>query len=74
VTETNKAKAYIGMAMALQEAIQHLGEVPSGHLYARLMGSIDLDTYNGLLDILKEAGVIKVSSSHLITWVGRTAR
>jgi len=57
------------MAAAVGEAIRDLGSVPSGHLYARLMGHMDLDTYNKLIGLLKQANLVE-ESNHLLTWVG----
>jgi len=61
--------AGIRMAAAVGEAIRDLGSVPSGHLYARLMGHMDLDTYNKLIGLLKQANLVE-ESNHLLTWVG----
>lgn len=61
--------AGIRMAAAVGEAIRDLGSVPSGHLYARLMGHMSLDTYNGLIGILKKANLVE-ESNHVLTWVG----
>ncbi len=62
--------AYIQAAKALGAAIKELGSVPSGHLYARVMDKMDLDCYNQLIDILKDAGVVR-ESGHVLTWVGK---
>lgn len=56
---------------AISEAIRGLKSVPSGHLYAQVMGHMTLDTYNGILGILTRAGLIEVKN-HLITWTGPT--
>lgn len=50
------------------EAIQGLGEVPSGQLYAHLMGVIDIHTYNGVIATLKKQGKI-TESGYLLKWV-----
>jgi len=42
---------------------------PSGELYANLSGHMSLDEYQGILDILQDAGLITVKH-YLITWVG----
>ena len=49
--------------------IEDLGQVPSGHLYANLMGKMDLNTYNEIIGILVESGKVK-QESHLLTWIG----
>ena len=54
---------------AVAEAIQGLGSIPNGHLYANLMGKMNLDTYNGIIGILVKLGFIEVKHD-LITWVG----
>jgi hypothetical protein len=59
----------IMVAAAVGDAIRELGSVPSGHLYAHLMGRMDLDTYNGCIKILKQAELVS-EENHLLTWVG----
>ena len=59
---------------AIGEAIRDLtelnGGVPSGELYAHLMGAgMNLADYNYVLDVLKNAKVIKIEN-HYITWTG----
>ena len=54
--------------MKVAEAIQDLGEVPSGHLYTALMSQISFDQYTRVIDILKRAELIK-EDNHLLTWV-----
>lgn len=51
------------------EAIQGLGSVPSGHLYAHLMDLMPLDAYQQILSVLTKAGLIRVENN-LITWIG----
>lgn len=53
----------------LGEAIQELKRVPSGHLYARVMGHINIDQYNEAISILKDRGLVQEKSFELI-WVG----
>jgi hypothetical protein len=55
--------------LAVHDAIRELGEVPSGHLYARLMGHLTLDQYNTIIGILESSGVIRVDN-HLIQYIG----
>jgi hypothetical protein len=54
---------------AIAEAIRGLREVPSGHLYAQLMGHMTLDQYGQVIAILKRAGLVE-EKSHLLRWVG----
>ena len=55
---------------AMAEAIRALGEVPSGHLYAHVMGSMDLPTYQYIIDRLIGAGLVTMDRSHLLHWIG----
>jgi hypothetical protein len=59
----------VAVAKAVAETIKELGSVPSGHLYARLMDRMSLETYNSIIDMLTKAGLIKVEN-FLITWIG----
>lgn len=63
-------KAVLQMGMAIGDAIRDLGEVPSGHLYAQLMGKLSLANYEAILRGLARQGLIRVDGSHLITWTG----
>jgi len=62
--------ATIKALQALAEIIRELGEVPSGELFARLMGKMTLETYNRLIGTLKEAGLVTETPGHLLRWVG----
>jgi hypothetical protein len=65
-----QVEAALGIILAVANAIQELGEVPSGELYARLMAhDIKLDVYEHILRTLKGAGLVR-ESNHLLTWIG----
>lgn len=66
----SQAQAVAGAVLAIAECIRSLGSVPSGHLYARLMGHMSLETYEGVIGLLIEAGKVKRHSNHLLEWVG----
>ena len=51
-------------------AIREAGRIPSGHLYASLMGAMGLVKYNAILAHLKSAGLITVTGSHEIIYTG----
>jgi hypothetical protein len=53
---------------ALAEIIRHAGEVPSGELYARLMGKVTLDDYTRLVETLKRTGLVTETPGHLLRW------
>lgn len=65
----DELKAAFDMLMAVAEGIRELGQVPEGHLYARLMDKIDLDGFNAMMRQLTGAKLIKIEH-HLITWIG----
>lgn len=48
-----------------------LGGVPSGHLYAHLMGTFTLAQYQSVIEVLKRADLVE-EKNHLLTWVGPT--
>jgi hypothetical protein len=53
----------------LGDVIRELKEVPSGHLYAHVMGRISWHEYNATLASLKRQGKIK-EKYHVLTWTG----
>lgn len=61
--------AAIQTAAALGDTIRALGSVPSGHLYAQVMGHMSLDSYQGCITLLKQAELVE-EKNHLLTWVG----
>lgn len=56
-------------AAIVAEAIQELGSVPSGHLYANLASKMSLNSYNGIIDMLKRAELVS-EKNHLLNWIG----
>ena len=56
------------MVQAVGDAIRDLGRVPSGHLYARLMGHFTLEQYGAIIDVLKRAGLVR-EECHELIWV-----
>jgi hypothetical protein len=64
-----KVEAALQIVKAIADAIRELKEVPSGHLYARLMGNLTLQQYEEVIQVLVRAKVITVKN-HLITWIG----
>ena len=66
---TNDAlKSALNIAIALGQAIHAAGPqgIPSGHLYAGVMGKMDLPTYEAAIGFLVKQGVVK-RSGHLLT-------
>jgi hypothetical protein len=62
--------AAMSIVLAVGEAIKDLGSVPNGHLYARLMGQMNLETYNKVIALLVKVGAVK-NENNLLTWVGK---
>lgn len=62
--------AAFAVLTAVADTIRELGSVPSGDLYAQLMGRMDIHTYNKLIDRLKGAGLVSEDRSNLLTWTG----
>ena len=69
-TTKTELKAALNVLQAIAQTIRELGTVPSGHLYAQLMGHMDLPRYNQILGILTRSQLIVESPSHLLTWKG----
>ena len=63
--------AALNAVKALADAIRELGRVPSGHLYASIMASVSLESYQAMLDILKRADLVSEDCSHELRWIGR---
>ena len=53
----------------IADAIRELGSVPSGHLYAQVMGHMTLDNYNAIIASLVGTGLVQ-NNGHLLTWIG----
>ena len=72
-TEIRKQiEATLQVLKALAGIIYEAGEIPSGHLYARLMGTVSLDEYQRLIGTLKGAGLVTEKPGHLLRWAGPT--
>lgn len=63
-------KAGLAVVMAVAETVRESGRCPSGVVYAALMGRVTLQGYEKILNILKGAGLIEVTPSHELVWVG----
>lgn len=66
---TDQRRAALAVAMTIGEAIRDLKQVPSGELYAQVMGHLSYSQYEGILSALISAGLVK-RENHLLTWVG----
>ena len=59
----------LSVVRAIADTIRDLQEVPSGHLYAQLCGSMNLNQFNTILGILKGSKLVE-EKSHMLRWVG----
>lgn len=73
MSKTSEALAAVRVAHAIAESIRELGEIPSGHLYARLMGIMELRQYEQVIDLLIDAHLVEREPSHLLRWIGPKA-
>ena len=64
-------RAYLDALLALCEAIRALGSVPSGVLYAHVMGVMSIDAYASAVATMKGAGLV-VEEAHVLRWTGPT--
>lgn len=61
--------ASLSIIRIVADAIRDLGEVPSGHLYARLMPTFSLAQYESVIGLLKRAGLVE-EKNYLLVWKG----
>lgn len=54
---------------AVAETIRELKEVPSGHLYAQLMGQMSFESYESIIRTLKRADLV-AEKGHVLHWTG----
>jgi len=70
ITLRAEAHASIRIVGAIADAVRELGSVPSGHLYAQLMGRMSLATYQSIISNIASTGLIRVDGNHLLVWTG----
>lgn len=70
--ETTKAEINAAMKVvaAIGLAIYEAKEIPSGHLYATVMGTVTLDQYEKIIGMLKDQKLVAETPAHLLRWVG----
>ena len=65
--------AAIMTVLAISETIREAKRIPSGTLYAALLGKMSLEVYNGIIKALKNARLVK-EVSHELVWIGPNLR
>lgn len=63
-------QAALDIITAIAEAIRDIGSVPSGHLYATVMGHMSLQTYESIINMLVRSNLVRRDGNHLLTWIG----
>jgi hypothetical protein len=69
MNEIDRRQALLEACTALTEVIRAARVIPSGELYANVMGQLPLPVYQAIIGILEASGLIRVKN-HLITWTG----
>jgi hypothetical protein len=68
-TTTTQLVDAIQATAAIAEAIRTVGTIPSGHLYAQVLGRMTYETYTSVIALLKRAELVAETSS-VLRWVG----
>lgn len=70
--DQNKAKveAALELVRAVAEMIREVGRIPSGELYALLMGKMTLETYEKMIRMMISENLIRQDRSHMLVWIG----
>jgi len=68
---TNELNSAIQFALALAQSIHAAGPegIPSGHLYAVVMGKCDLAYYEGAIRLLVNQGIVRKDGQRLYSLV-----
>ncbi len=72
LSDKAQVKAAVNAIVALAEAIREVGEIPSGQLYAVVMGQMDLETYESFIGRLTSAGLV-TKRGNVLVWTGPLA-
>ena len=62
-------KGAVNIVFAVAESIRAAGSIPSGIVYGAISGTVDLAGYERIIQILKDAGVVR-QSGLLLVWTG----
>jgi hypothetical protein len=54
----------------IADAIRDAKSIPSGHLYAIVMGAFSLEEYERIIQTLKNAKLVYESTAHMLIWEG----
>lgn len=63
--------AYLELVQVVGRAIMDSPNgIPAGHLYAQLMGVVELGAFDRLIGRFIEAGLVRRDRSHNLVWTG----
>lgn len=69
MTTSQQNRSAFMILAAVTEAVRSAGRVPSGTIYAALLGKVSLEGYQSMLRTLKGAGLVK-EVAHELIWIG----
>ena len=64
------AKKALDKIRIIADAIREAKSIPSGHLYAIVMGAYSLEEYERIIQILVNAKLVYKSTAHMLIWEG----
>ena len=65
-----QVKAAFSIVAAVSTMLHEIKRIPNGHLYAAMMEKgCSLETYEGIIRTIKNAGLIKIENDEII-WIG----
>ena len=62
--------AGLNVIRAVADAIKEAGQIPSGHLYAAMMGFVDLCAFEKIISLLKRSHLVEEQPGNLLVWKG----
>ena len=63
------AQVCIAVGEAIRDITALKGGVPSGEVYAHLLGKLTIDEYDAIIDLLKRAKLV-AETNHYLVWIG----
>ncbi len=61
-----QVKAGLEVIRAIADAIREVKQVPAGHLYAAVMGTLSLSAFTRIVDMLVRSGLVRKQGDLLI--------
>lgn len=68
-TAATAAVSAVQILAAMAEAIRQVGSIPSGHLYAQMIGVMSMSDYEAAVGLLKRAGLVE-ETANVLRWIG----